>query len=920
MKGVFCTMGGMCRVFYSIFFVLLIVGCSKPEQETRPEQQKQKMQLTHASPLGTPIEVGDHPTISHVRIVDLDQDGLLDVLVCDVLGQQVVWMQQDENGSFSERSLVPEGVNGPVHAEAVDFDGDGDLDVLVAAMGVILPTDAHLGQVTILENDGNETFTNHIIAEGIQRVTDVQAGDLDGDGDLDLAVAQFGYTQGQVQWFENHGDWKFSRHQLIDRSGAIHVPVVDIDGDGDLDILALLSQEWETVYAFINDGRGGFTQRILHDVADADFSSSGITVADLDQDGDQDVVWTNGDAFVAVDYRPLPTHGLQWLENNGDVNFTFHRIGQMDGAYGPSVADMDGDGDLDIVTVAEFAFWDRADTRSVVWWEQQAGMQFVSHTVATSPTHLVTCDVGDLDGNGFPDIVAGGMALYPPFDRITRVTHWLNEGEFDAASTVNQTIPLSVQTALDQSTSSGERGMVLQANGFDPRIEYTKAIENEPLNAKWPYFLGVLDVSLGDSESALVYFEQAEKLDATYVPLQTRLGELYLGRGENDLAKEKFHGAGTDYAIVALAQIAASEGDWAEVVNILDGTSVRAAQSLKQRANAKLNNEQQGDFAAFDMGYQMDDPWLVEVESLCVLAPQLVTQAQTDFIAGDVQSAENLLRRAIAIDAADKDARLALANILLLNERINADSISEAVLHLEAGLRSDPTYVMTRSKYGWALYLSREPDRARAVWLSILEDEPRHGPALSYLGQLALQQSQFEQSYEYYKRAFDIPEDSPFAISNHPLMLSAMLYRFALSAKGVGNTQEAITALQSAVEMSPSDADTQFELGNMLISQEKYFGALSHIEIANALQPENPRLLAALGYTWFKLGEHQNALVFLQQSIELAPKFAIGWYHLGNAQLAVGDMEAAHDCFTIATQLQPTFTAAKEALLKLEAR
>ena len=60
-----------------------------------------------------------------------------------------------------------------------------------------------------------------------------------------------------------------------------------------------------------------------------------------------------------------------------------------------------------------------------------------------------------------------------------------------------------------------------------------------------------------------------------------------------------------------------------------------------------------------------------KVEKLCILAPLLVTQAQTDFIAGDIDSAEKLLRRAIEIDGTDKDARLALSNILLLNDRLH---------------------------------------------------------------------------------------------------------------------------------------------------------------------------------------------------------------------------------------------------------
>ncbi|MGY8753596.1 MAG: FG-GAP repeat domain-containing protein, partial [Phycisphaerales bacterium] len=150
--------------------------------------------LSALQPLGDLPKETDRPTIAHVRITDLDQDGKEDVVLCDVSGHRVSWIRDG-----TETTILAE-VDGPVHAEVVDIDNDGDLDVLVATMGVILPSTAHTGKVIILENDGNEIFTKRIIAENIQRVTDVQAGDLDGDGDLDLSVAQFGYTEGQVQW------------------------------------------------------------------------------------------------------------------------------------------------------------------------------------------------------------------------------------------------------------------------------------------------------------------------------------------------------------------------------------------------------------------------------------------------------------------------------------------------------------------------------------------------------------------------------------------------------------------------------------------------------------------------------------------------------------------------------------------------
>jgi tetratricopeptide (TPR) repeat protein len=887
---------------------LFLIGCS----DTCIEEHERVQQRAILHPLGSVPKSTDRPTIAHVNIVDLDEDGVNDVLVCDVSGHRVSWIQ---NGI--ENTILPK-VDAPVHAEAIDIDADGDLDVLIATMGVILPSTAHTGKVIILENDGNEQFTKHVIAENIQRVTDVQAGDLDGDGDLDLSVAQFGYTEGQVQWFENIGDWNFTPHQLINRSGAIHAPIVDIDNDGDLDIVTLLSQEWETVVMFVNNGSGSFMPEILHDVADADFSSSGISVVDLDQDGDQDVLWTNGDAFVSVDYRPLPTHGLQWLENLGNRDFAYHRIGQMDGAYGPVAKDMDGDGDLDIVTVSEFAFWEKPDTPSIVWWEQGANMSFTKRVIAKSPTHLVTCDVGDLNADGKPDIVVGGMALYPPFDRITRVALWENDGKWTTAQ--EHELPAQILTALNTIPTSGGRGMLLQANGFPSHKEYLLAMQDDSDNPRWPYYLGILDVTVGDSASALRYFLQAEQLDATYDPLLTRLGELYLGSGDEVLAKEYFRLADTDYAKVALAQIFAGQGLWLDVIEVLDGTNIQAAASLMHTAKAKINGERVSPFVAVDMGYQMDDVWLAEMESKCILAPHLVTQAQLDVIASRIDSAQQKLQQAVALDPSNRDARLALADILLRSDRISKQSIDDAIVHLEASLKVDPAYVMTRTKYGWALYLAERFNEARSVWLSILVDEPEHGPALAHLAQLEFNLKQFEESYAFYKGAFAVPVDSPFAMSDNSTFQAETLYRFALVAKQIDKKQEAILLLEEAVGLMQSNAVVQFELGNLYLGAKQFEKAVQHIEIANALQQNNPRMLAALGYAWFNLNDATQARIFLEKSVQLAPTFALAWFHLGNTQIDLGAIESAKESFTVAIQLQPNFTQAKNALLKLEGR
>src|SRR5262249_13923399 len=160
-----------------------------------------------------------------------DKDGLLDMLVCDAVRNRVSWIRQFPKGTFTEIPIATD-IGAPAHAQAVDIDKDGDLDVVVASPGVLLPSNAKVGSLVVLENDGRQHFTKHVVLDHVARVSDVRGGDLDGDGDIDLAVAQFGYNDGETRWLENKGNWKFESHILQSLSGPINVEIADMDGDG----------------------------------------------------------------------------------------------------------------------------------------------------------------------------------------------------------------------------------------------------------------------------------------------------------------------------------------------------------------------------------------------------------------------------------------------------------------------------------------------------------------------------------------------------------------------------------------------------------------------------------------------------------------------------------------------------------------
>jgi hypothetical protein len=404
--------------------LFLTAGCRKVE--TSPARIPQTSVVEDTSKF-TPEAIGaayeGKPWISHVTVVDLDKDGLADILACDDKQQAIIWLRQVSPGKFVE-SVLMRDLPSPVHVEAVDMNGSGHLDLLVACMGEVFPNNDKIGSIVILENDGQQHFTKHVIADHVIRVTDIRAGDFDGDGKLDLAVGQFGYDQGQIQWMRNLGNWQFESHVLLNLSGTINVCVADMNGDHTLDIVAVVSQQWEEIHLFQNDGHGNFTDKILFGSTNEDYGSSGISLCDLNRDGRPDILYTNGDGFAYADPGKRPWHGVQWLENLGGGFFRFHRVGNLPGAYSPIGVDLDGNGAMDIVCVSGFNDWKDPTAAAVVVFENDGKMNFTLHVLAHEPTQLITCAVGELDGSGLPSIVSGGFYSYPPFDKMGRITLW----------------------------------------------------------------------------------------------------------------------------------------------------------------------------------------------------------------------------------------------------------------------------------------------------------------------------------------------------------------------------------------------------------------------------------------------------------------------------------------------------------------
>jgi hypothetical protein len=388
-----------------------------PEHLAAPESwpDAHESPVTFARTTLSMPDMPETPAVSHVELVDVDGDKRLDVLGSD-MRQGVVFTGHPANARAPLTILA--SIPHPAHVTMTDVDHDGVPDLLVGDLGEFFPADHDKGAVIWLRGLGNGKFGATWL-DGWPRVADVESADFNGDGKNDLAVAAFGWRKtGLISIVENRTATasrpEFTSHTVDPRHGGIHILPVDLNHDGKMDFVTLLAQEYETVLAYINKGTGDFSfdQKVIYAAPHPNWGSSGIQLVDLDKDGDLDVLLTHGDTFD--DGIVKPYHGIQWLENTGGYPFVEHTLAEMPGVHRAEAADLDGDGDLDIVACALLAGGSDVDEKTLpalVWLEQTKPGTFARHTIEMGTPRHATLDVADIDGDGDIDIVVGNFTI-----------------------------------------------------------------------------------------------------------------------------------------------------------------------------------------------------------------------------------------------------------------------------------------------------------------------------------------------------------------------------------------------------------------------------------------------------------------------------------------------------------------------------
>ena len=486
------------------------------------------------------------------------------------------------SADFGPQQIITSNATEVIDAFPADMDGDGDIDVLAAKPGSPFGG----GSIVLYRNNGNGSFTelnNKFPGSSAALVSNVVGSDLDNDGDIDVVVGSAGFSSGGVRVYRNNGNLSFTRTFDNGNSPVLwNIHLADLNGDNRPEIMFSLGGSFDQIGVYVNSGNlssWGNLIPVKQGTNTGDEPRS-LHAADIDGDGDVDVMSVNylsnqlsyypnsriggpqpsvrhltsasqtrgprnlrtgdidGDGVLDMISTSVLDGKVAWYRGTGRGNFASQQIihryqtgANEQGPRGLDVVDMDGDGDLDVLSTSEVG-------SSVCFHENTGSGSFSQPVIITNRVNgvnLVTTI--DMDGDGDLDVISAS-----PGDNKIAWYEQLGGGAKDSDSDGVNDDEDAFPNDPKETADSDNDGVGDNADVFPNDPTEIADCDNDGVgdnaDARSPQIIAGLEAQIAQLQAQITELSKRPTLEQIQ---DARLNSIVMSAGQNNTATLKFY-------------------------------------------------------------------------------------------------------------------------------------------------------------------------------------------------------------------------------------------------------------------------------------------------------------------------------------------------------------------------------------------